>query len=751
MNTNIRHALLALAVLLSAAKPVLAQAYKYEPFPTLPTVAVHADLFASNLRDTCEALAKLPEALEPPPAQPAEGPRGRGAAAAAEEKSEDEPAALREAFKKNRAKIEAAAKTNVAQDAPGAEALKKVLADANKLPKPAPANAQQVIDFVPMLAETCVVLRSKAPVTLGKTDLEVLRTARDAPGILSLIQGWSGKAFGDMGFTEALAGTDGQGASFNVGIGASLGGLSDKLIRGMAEFLQKRAQAEALRYLREQLKKELCDKSDALVAASFSNTCAALDTLGDDMSLQALGSYLRAAAEQDLRKFPDLMLDHTQRTQPNELAPIAFTARLGVAYFTAVKGGRDPFEVLYSLGDLKSPKCANNLCSEVTLAIQWASSFAYALRQGGELWTNLFNTDLKEMDRSVVAVAVVLLAEKRFASLEGNAGFTFKSEGVNRFLITPLNVANDGIALAQLWSSLKERLSADLDEEARRAVMVDAMMQASERFTRLIETLDRARNGKQTSAITKGTEQARIFVGILAELAQRRYGLAVVSLLEDLNRLEITIGSTVSGKIAAGAKKYLPLLVEIASAESSNDVAAALDAYAAPLGSYELKYEKSMVAINGFVGGFAGWEKMKTERVHGTNVALGGWVPVGLHVSLPFKLFEGKFHVGPMFSLLDLGTVSTARVNEDPAKSKGDAAGQTATSSAAAQVGWKQVTAPGLYGVIGLLESPIVVGFGISYVPELREVALSDGSTDDASVFRYGGFLAIDVPIFPLN
>jgi hypothetical protein len=239
-------------------------------------------------------------------------------------------------------------------------------------------------------------------------------------------------------------------------------------------------------------------------------------------------------------------------------------------------------------------------------------------------------------------------------------------------------------------------------------------------------------------------ERARAFVAVGAGLIRRDYAAASVltlQLLEDADP---------ASSLPRGVTKYLPLVVEIGTAQSSKDVASAFDAYAAPLGTYKLKYKRPMVAINGFLGFHAGWERMDSRGVKGTSPMVAGFAPIGIHAS--HQVCDG-LHLGVLLSVLDLGAVTTIKANSDDEPS-GDLEGADPTTSpkskAAAQIGFEQVFSPGGYLVAGIGGTPFVAGVGLSLSPELREVK-QDGLKTDVSVLRYGAFLAIDVPILALQ
>jgi hypothetical protein len=290
---------------------------------------------------------------------------------------------------------------------------------------------------------------------------------------------------------------------------------------------------------------------------------------------------------------------------------------------------------------------------------------------------------------------------------------------------------------------LEERLEKELSEDARREVLLEAMVEGADELARAVSNLDSVINGDSGSQVPHAMERLRVLSGVAADLARRNYASAVVVVLQEW---EAAGGA---GSLPASVRRYVPFVVELASAQSSNEVAATFDAYAAPLGTYELKYKRSMVALNGFVGGHAGWERLGSEGVTATNTIIGGFAPVGVHGSFPVS---DHLHLGFVLSVLDLGAVTTAKVdNEEPEGDLEGADPQTEPqASKAAEIGFEQVFSPGAYAVVGLGGSPFVAGFGVSMTPELREVR-QDGLRTAVSVLRYGAFLAVDIPIVPLD
>jgi len=709
-------ALIALCLgLIALLRPApAAAAYTYQPFGEVPATTVKESGFVEALRVACADLAAAPVAAPPQVCAPA------GAA----------PAAT------------LSLSIASARTLPIAPAVAGCTAQAQ-------ADLDAITKVVNDLKTTCAKLRAAVPTALAAPDLLTLRLALEAPEILETVHQWKAAAYAQGSFVVAVKGSAGKVAGAAGAAPISLGSLSDQLIRGMAEFLAKRAKEEALRYLRDELKKQLCegdDKDDSVRVrkAAFSNVCLALETLDDGMSLEAIGSYIRAAAEKDLRKLPDIALDYIEQAKPAS-ASVAFSARAGLAYFEAVRHGRHPLEVLYSFGELPLRSCEAGTCAVPSQALRLASALAYALRQGGEDWQQAFDSTLAVQDRPVVAVALVLLAEARLTNLGAprSLGFQVVVADLNRIVLDPLGLVTDAVALVTSWQALEKRLKGELSSEARRDALAETMVECAERATRLVETFDRVRTGAVNPTVTKAMAQARTFVSVAASAVRRDYADAVVVTLAQLK-------DTHASSLPAPLTKYLPLVVEIASAQSSNDVAAAFDAYAAPIGTYKLKYERAMVSINGFLGAHYGWEKLNSGGVKGTHTIVGGFAPIGVHASFPIKKWV---HLGVLLSVADLGAVTTAQTDDDePLEGELEGADPMTTpkASAAAKIGFEQVFSPGAYLVVGIARTPFVAGFGASLSPELREVQ-QDGLKTEASVLRYGAFLAVDVPILPFN
>jgi hypothetical protein len=193
--------------------------------------------------------------------------------------------------------------------------------------------------------------------------------------------------------------------------------------------------------------------------------------------------------------------------------------------------------------------------------------------------------------------------------------------------------------------------------------------------------------------------------------------------------------------IPGGVDKSMLLLVELANARSSDQVARTLDAAAAPVGSWRIKHRRPSLTLNAFLGATWGRELLLNAPAQTNGHSLGLAAPVGLHGTVPLG---GDFALGGLVTLLDLGAISALRVDSKTAE-KG--------VSTVPNVGFAQVFSPGGFATVNW--KMVALGVGVSGSPLLRKVEVSeDGSAtpvfSEKSVLRVHGFLGIDVTLFHL-
>lgn len=212
--------------------------------------------------------------------------------------------------------------------------------------------------------------------------------------------------------------------------------------------------------------------------------------------------------------------------------------------------------------------------------------------------------------------------------------------------------------------------------------------------------------------------------------------------------------------------KYADLAVNMASATNSKEMAEALEGAALPTQSYRLKRNSYFtITLNAYAGGFAGAEILADDDAKNKTSGLAGFTaPVGIgfnwgictsskptkYSKYPTKTtidakedvvekttyFNG--HSLSLFaSVIDIGAVAAFRLTDDETPS-GD-------------IQWQNIFAPGAYLIWGIGNTPLALGVGAQYGPQLRSVTAKDGAavpTIDSRAWRVGLSLTVDIPLF---
>ncbi len=264
-------------------------------------------------------------------------------------------------------------------------------------------------------------------------------------------------------------------------------------------------------------------------------------------------------------------------------------------------------------------------------------------------------------------------------------------------------------------------------------------------FTALLELFESGVTIKKAIAEVQGNSTAledTLFLGIRHlndlnyDIRQARYAAAVNDLMYVLRVFLPDMDKGVRGKIF----NYGQFIATVSTAQSSDEVEAAIEAIALPPGSSRVKKQSHFsAALNAYLGGNYGKETLSDNA--GTADIAGLSAPVGFTVSWMLgHQTEGR-RSPASFSLfapiIDVGALATFRFNDPFTNDLPD-------------LKWGNLLAPGIYGVYGFPNDlPISLGLGAQRGPNLRTI--TTGNADiKASGWRYGVFLAVDIPVFNL-
>lgn len=253
-------------------------------------------------------------------------------------------------------------------------------------------------------------------------------------------------------------------------------------------------------------------------------------------------------------------------------------------------------------------------------------------------------------------------------------------------------------------------------------------------------------------------DYGRKLLEISKYIHEKAYGIAFVNALDLLK--ELLPDESI---IKKGILKYGTFMVNLVKAENSTEMKNVLEAAFLPVESYRIKRTSHFnISLNAYPGGFIGGENLtpgeQEIKGHKWGLNLAFTAPVGIAFSWGNDKEENKEKkLGPsrtiFLSAIDIGAVVSFRLS--------------GADSGLPEFKWQNILAPGLYFIVGLRNSPISIGGGIQYGPQLRKIRAKEPASGTnngenggevvneavitSSAFRFGLIVAVDIPLFNIH
>jgi len=253
------------------------------------------------------------------------------------------------------------------------------------------------------------------------------------------------------------------------------------------------------------------------------------------------------------------------------------------------------------------------------------------------------------------------------------------------------------------------------------------------------------------------------------------------ALKSERNNLRVRQRANRFTKTTSRILKYGTFMSNIVQSDSVEEIKAAIQAAALPVGSYTIKRENRWdVSVNTYLGAsysnefitsgdFSSLQTAASNNVVGgegptisrRNGSFGVWAPIGIAGSYGIGRKRSWGSVSIFLTLLDLGAIVDFRLqNPDSANVEIMSATDTLSVNRAIsveelpEINLENLFAPGAYLVYGIPKLPISVGGGLQKGPQLRQIDISDNgevvTTVNASAYRWNFFVALDIPLVTL-
>ncbi len=583
-------------------------------------------------------------------------------------------------------------------------------------------------------------------------------------------------------FVEA-AEPEPPGARASAFSATSLGAAARTAFDGLAEFLIDRAKEEAINYLRDELVSRICAE-DADPIQFIPNTCDVLADVDPNLSISAMGAALRTAMVSDLELFPDrtAVLAWTFEA---EVAYSGTGLRVLVPLVRDARARKSPLEFIAALHTISIVDCerlagpghetGDQRCADTIALLRLSSLLVHAT-------IAQIQVQQKSPDLAYLTLSTMFVLEQQFARIPEQAQARILAElGWTKFEFEPQHIEafSDLVALAEQQIPDLERAIDTLADQVtageRPAILDEEMYRLAIRATHDLTAigqlmLEKLPRNPQSEAWRTSLAKALAGLPDLFELAQayadQDWAAATLGTLSIEEKwLKLHGGAEVSVEFDDALQsltRYLPLFIEIANAKSSDEVNRALQA-AFPAGGYKRKYREPALSLNGFLGIYGG--ATVSNSLDAANQLqfgrLGGefsmFAPIGMHVTSPVGLHRRRpSHLGVLFTVIDLGAITTAKWLEqetNPEETAGAGTTQTKIGEPAV-FNIAGIVAPGTYFTVGIANSPFTFGVGASFEPfaHKRTITGRDSAGDIEStdakllpVVRFGAFLAVDI------
>ncbi len=536
------------------------------------------------------------------------------------------------------------------------------------------------------------------------------------------------------------------------------------LADGLAKFLVKRTKQELNEAFFRKFQEKLSDERVRLDVL-FPETESTLTLIGTDIyQFNAFVSTLRAAFIQDLTtinynaenwfSLPEIR--NLFKTDKKYIIPIlADVFQLS----GMIENGKNADDLLYYLAyDARFPLDDSwtegqkeNLVT-LTAAFQFTQKISFSLKKNYEKNTWLETQDIMYMKQNPKLANIFAgLAYQNIKDIlyknDSTLGDFINQSNASEFLNYIQDIFYYYKKLDDLQFQIKQSITSEMNS-AR--VLADTKQEHKwilynqyilETFDLIDETIneltiwgiiDDAQEGELRNYLQAAIDGSNMGMSIV----KGEYGLAILELAD-------FIGENVNedNQVVPFLVKYGSFMVSAAEAKDSDEVAAAIEAFALPPGSSSIKkYSKFNVSLNAFVGAAGGVEFLSLDNDWSSLEAKGFAAfssPVGVTTSWGLNN-KNNSAFGFFVPLIDIGALTTFRFKDSEAELLPD-------------FKFKNILAPGAYIMYHIgHDLPLSFGFGGQFGPNLRKVEETGQPVIDAQGFRLGATFSVDIPIFNL-
>jgi hypothetical protein len=565
--------------------------------------------------------------------------------------------------------------------------------------------------------------------------------------------------------------------------------LGAPLIDALGTVIAKRFKEELTFAFLESFREKLKADSSSL-GKLFPNAKNIL--LNDDpFNHKAWLASFRGALDEDLKLFPDnlpILLEEIKMHSKLNDSQKSILDALIAAYKPALEFTRNPQKsyasIVQFLDNLEDVDFSNqNLSASLTFSHillkemgnsaynDWAEKSTLKILIGSPQTAKYFIGFTIEKHKKALQAKTIIFNESSINLYDLFHNDSFNIDNVNKYVHYFNTIVHQAISISETIITLKSRERVnplkfeDYQPLINKSLNAISIIINNDAF-RIIDSKESIPS--KLSNFIEYTQSIVIFATkVNTNISSKEYSKIVVNTLTFITKYIPSQDNLDQSKALKDFIKYADLAINLTSASTSEEMVTAIESAALPSQSYRLKRNSYFsISVNSYPGAFVATEFLLNEDVKNeTAPVIGFTAPIGIGFNWgigksdePTKYSDFptetviknkkyvdnknyfKGHSLSLFlSVVDLGAITTFRLSDD----------ETPVND----IQWQNVFAPGVYVVWGIGNTPLALGVGGQYGPELRNVKTVEGvatPTIDSRAFRLGISLTVDIPLLHL-
>ena len=506
-------------------------------------------------------------------------------------------------------------------------------------------------------------------------------------------------------------------------------------INGIANFMAGRFKQEVLHMGIHQMFKRITERDSTLLSDLFPKTFAqiiALRSQGTDAYYTADLLYLRELVNIDMENMPtNLVLNIDEIFPKLKLQPDLKDGLLLTSDLVKYAEMGVPVDQLLTYASSALYSSDSSLVSQMVNISDLLSQAYKDTEASGRIWVNPLLTlphtgDPRSKDISKIFYGLLYSQlldlkqfEDAFEKITREAG---NIEAAHQRISKIIQSISITVNKLEMLANLIKENNYEIQNVSQAMSVIDELIGVVQSTSASMNLFD-----VNTAKFDSVVQLSHEFISFTESLIAKNYRSAIPKLV-------LILDTFTDDHVEMS--RILGFIGGLGEINNDQDMEKLLQAYALPIGSASIKRSSSFnLSVNSYVGFTGG-----IERAFALNSGYQDKGNVGLTAPIGISMTFANGHLTLFASIIDLGSVVNQRLNND--------------TTSYVDLRFEQFFSPGGALLYNFKNTPISLGAGVSYVPNLRTIKYSDGTAtigeSGLNVVRINASLLIDIPFFTI-